>query len=271
MRNLLLLLSTTLILSCSLNDDKSYPEIVSQKELTMTIASEMLLGIKTDQCTGSDYGSSLFAIKESADAVWKQFDYYIEGFEFVEGNEYEIKVLQSRMHDPRNSVTYWDEYTLIEELSKEAKESENLPESFLPPYCSNEDDDRFFIINPAHYIVGSDKKLYIDNETSIVNYPYMSFINKGLYISDASGDISKYVPTSAKIINDLNEEKIIRVEMPYVALLYINISDIITLQEIERLIAKGDGASVNYLLKLYDTSGEEFQETTLTFTYDENY
>ena len=63
-----------------------------------------------------------------------------EGRQVTDYHEYEVTVASENMGEPA-----WTEYALLEEISKEAKASENVPDNFIPEWffeqhCADLDD-----------------------------------------------------------------------------------------------------------------------------------
>ncbi len=86
-----------------------------------TIASQTTIG----------YGvapQTCFLVKENNDTTWSLFYSDIEGFNYEPGYEYVIEVEKKHIENPPadgSSIRY----KLIKTISKESKESENLPET----------------------------------------------------------------------------------------------------------------------------------------------
>ncbi len=117
--------------SCSKLRDDNYPKVKETEKFTITIASERMEAIFYDSCTGIDFVSEELVIKKEGETKWEPFNYSIDGFDYKEGYEYNIKVKEILKYDPRMSVAYWYEYEMIKEISKTKKNTEGLPDTFL--------------------------------------------------------------------------------------------------------------------------------------------
>ena len=58
----------------------------------------------------------------------------ISGFEYESGYEYILRISRTDYLDYSMGEPAWTEYALIEEISKEAKASENVPDNFIPEW-----------------------------------------------------------------------------------------------------------------------------------------
>lgn len=107
-------MSLTIITSCSDSDDKR--EI---REFQLTVASVKRLMFVTDHY-------SPYFVKYEGENEWKPFP-YITNFTLTEGYEYVIRVRSERVvfEDMEGGSPY--EITLLEEISKTQKVSENIP------------------------------------------------------------------------------------------------------------------------------------------------
>lgn len=89
---------------------------------TITIASEKAIGIDPSGLSKREY----FLIKQKASAKWEYLSQNIQGFEYERGYEYTLKVKVQTIKKPKEDQ-YSESYILLEVLSKEKKQSENLP------------------------------------------------------------------------------------------------------------------------------------------------
>lgn len=110
---LALLIFTVLFVSCN-----------SSKRITRyTVASE------TRNCVGVGPQKCLL-VKKGNQSDWEFFYSNIEGFNYVEGNEYVIDVkTEKRENVPADASSL--KFILIKEISKIAKQSENLPQNIV--------------------------------------------------------------------------------------------------------------------------------------------
>lgn len=108
---------------CGKNENKK-DEIV-----TLTIASEKRMGYAG--WTGSL--APYYLAKNMEDDKWSFFCIYIEGFDYEEGYEYVVEI---NVHEEPVDPTLADQklisYSLHKIISKEKKNSENLPEDLEP-------------------------------------------------------------------------------------------------------------------------------------------
>jgi len=105
---------TLLFLSCNVESDLSFVQ-------TLIIASE------TRQCTGIDVQECLLVKESDSQTTWQNFHDPILGFTHEAGFEYVIRVNREFISANANvsdSSVY--QYTLLEILSREEKDSEGL-------------------------------------------------------------------------------------------------------------------------------------------------
>lgn len=86
----------------------------------LTIASE------TRNCTGVAPMQCML-VKHENQTNWEFFYNTIEGFNYVPGYEYVIEVKKEKIDKPAADQSSL-KYTLVKEVSKQQKHSENLPE-----------------------------------------------------------------------------------------------------------------------------------------------
>lgn len=89
------------------------------KEMILVVASE-----KRSCITVDDY--SCYVVKDKGSDVWRYMSSSIIGFDYEPGYEYTIKISVRNIKNPPQDGSS-KEYTLRELISKEKKESENLP------------------------------------------------------------------------------------------------------------------------------------------------
>ena len=118
MKYLFLLLSFLFVFAGCSKDE-------SDEIITLTIASEKRMGYAGWSTNLAPY----YLAKNAEDAEWRFFSMYIEGFDYEEGYEYVVEI---KVHEDPIDPTLADQalisYSLHKIISKEKKNSENLPE-----------------------------------------------------------------------------------------------------------------------------------------------
>ncbi|MEG0890138.1 MAG: DUF4377 domain-containing protein [Bacteroides sp.] len=99
---------------------------------TITVASQKLEGL-IFSC-GINIKDKVYAIKKNEITTWSSFGHSINGFDYQEGNEYVIRIGTKNHYDPSMGDPSWDEYHLIEVISQTPKDSDGLPENFIPSW-----------------------------------------------------------------------------------------------------------------------------------------
>lgn len=99
----------------------------------MIVASQKLQGVVG---VGSYFLSEVYAVQDVRSQKWKPL-VNIQGFDYENGYEYVIKISETNYLDYRRGDPAWTEYSLIEVISKEKKDSEGLPEHFIPDWYTN--------------------------------------------------------------------------------------------------------------------------------------
>lgn len=144
--------------SCSDDDDEGR-KVTGHKEYTLTVASKKLPGVVTS-CGNSVFGD-VYAVKKENSAEWEAL-YGIDKFEYEEGYEYKIRISETSYLDYSMGEPAWTEYELLEVLSKERKDSENLPAHFVPDWYF---EHHCYYISPDFaYAIDADKKEEIEND-----------------------------------------------------------------------------------------------------------
>lgn len=144
--------------ACNDNDEEGR-KITGYKEYTLTVASVKLPGVLTS--SGSNVLADVYAVKNEQSTDWEAQG-SIGKFEYEEGYEYQIRISETNYLGYRMGDPAWTEYELLEVISKEHKNSENLPPHFIPDwyfeqYCP--------YINPEFaYAIDADKKEDIEND-----------------------------------------------------------------------------------------------------------
>ena len=150
----------TVIGATSCNDDyEEDRKVTGYKEYTLTVASVKLPGVLTS--SGINILADVHAVKNEQSTDWKAHG-SIGKFEYEEGYEYQIRISETSYLDYSMGDPAWTEYSLLEVISKERKDSENLPPHFIPnwyfqQYCP--------YINPEFaYAIEADQKENIEND-----------------------------------------------------------------------------------------------------------
>lgn len=149
------------VTSCN-DDDEEGRKVTDYKEYTLTVASVKLPGVLTS--SGSNVLTDVYAVKNEQSTDWEAQG-SIGKFEYEEGYEYQIRISETSYLDYSMGDPAWTEYLLLEVISKERKDSENLPPHFIPnwyfeQYCP--------YINPAFvYAIEADQKEVIENDLKI--------------------------------------------------------------------------------------------------------
>lgn len=130
-----LILLITCLAGC-MDDGKESRQVTDYKEYTLTVASEKRMGLGWSD--GMNYETEVYAVKHEGTEEWEDFAYYIDGFDYEEGYEYCIHVGKTSYLDYSMGDPAWSEYNLIKVISKERKDSEGLPENFIPNWYKEE-------------------------------------------------------------------------------------------------------------------------------------
>lgn len=111
------------------NKDEEGEKVTNYKEYTLTIASKKIPGVcRSDRF---NYLSDVYAVKKENVQEWESLG-FIGGFEFEKGYEYKIKISETSYLDYSMENSAWTEYELLEIISKNKKDSENLPLHLIP-------------------------------------------------------------------------------------------------------------------------------------------
>ena len=144
--------------SCN-DDDEEGRKVTDHKEYTLTVASVKLPGVLTSSC--SNVLADVYAVKNEQSTDWEAHG-NIGKFEYEEGYEYQIRISETSYLDYSMRDPAWTEYELLEVISKEHKDSENLPPHFIPDWYFEQ---RCPYINPEFaYAIDADKKEDIEND-----------------------------------------------------------------------------------------------------------
>ena len=93
------------------------------------MASEKIPGVLWSD--GVNYLSEVYAVKQEQSDEWSACG-SIAGFEFEKGYEYQIKIGETSYLDYSMGTPAWTERKLLEVISKDKKDSENLPLHLIP-------------------------------------------------------------------------------------------------------------------------------------------
>lgn len=145
---------TLLFFGCTAQDGE---DITGYEEYTLTIASKKLPGI-ISSC-GNSISAEVFAVKRANAAEWEPLS-YISGFGYEAGYEYEIRISETNYLDYSRGEPAWTEYKFLEQISKVAKESEGLPEHFIPEWFFEK---QKWEINLAYFIDAEDR-IIVEND-----------------------------------------------------------------------------------------------------------
>ncbi|MDE6147457.1 MAG: DUF4377 domain-containing protein [Bacteroidales bacterium] len=132
-------------------------KITGYEEYRLTVASRRLPGVVTS--CGNTVSADVFAVKKDGASEWEPLP-YISEFDYEEGYEYVISLSRTDYLDYAMGEPAWTEYKLLEVISKESKESEDLPESFIPDWFR--EPYRFEI--KLSYFIDADDKETIEND-----------------------------------------------------------------------------------------------------------
>ena len=135
-------LTTAIIVSCTINGEPDGRQVTDYQEYEVTVASEKIPGVYTS--CGNNILTDVYAVRYAGEDDWKMLP-SISGFEYESGYEYILRISRTDYLDYSMGEPAWTEYALIEEISKEAKASENVPDNFIPEWffeqhCADLDD-----------------------------------------------------------------------------------------------------------------------------------
>lgn len=121
-------------ISCDKENEEGR-KVTGYKEYVLTVASKKIPGVGWSD--GFYYLSDMYAVKKEKAKDWETLG-YIDGFEFEEGNEYQIRISETNYLDYRMGQPAWTEYDFLGMLSKEEKDSKNLPLHLIPEWYYEE-------------------------------------------------------------------------------------------------------------------------------------
>lgn len=128
---LLLLLCMIGFVSCLNEDNQEGRKVTGYEEYTVTVASTKLQGVLFS--CGFNLLSDVYAVKKEDSQEWKQLS-GVQNFDYEVGYEYKILISETNFLDYNMGEPAWTEYKLLKVLSKEKKDSEELPENFIPDW-----------------------------------------------------------------------------------------------------------------------------------------
>ena len=113
------------------DDENEGRKVTDYKEYTLTVASKKLPGVITSY--GNNSIIDVYAVKSESQSEWQPFGDILK-FDYEPGYEYRIRLSKTSYLDYRMGDPAWSVYELLEVLSKEHKNSENLPNDFIPDW-----------------------------------------------------------------------------------------------------------------------------------------
>ena len=159
--------------ACS-DDDEEGRKVTDYKEYVLTVASEKIPGVLWSD--GFNYLSEVYAVKQEPSDEWSAFG-NIDGFEFEKGYEYQIKIGETSYLDYSMGTPAWTERELLEVISKDKKDSENLPLHLIPKaYYDN------IPLPQYRYAVEADNKELIEQDlkdNSLIPLDYHDMLYRG--------------------------------------------------------------------------------------------
>ena len=144
--------------ACIDDNEEEGRKVTDYKEYTLTVASAKLPGVVT---SGYNLLADVYAVKKEQSTEWEAQG-SIGKFEYEEGYEYQIRISETSYLDYSMGDPAWTEYELLEVISKEHKDSDNLPPHFIPDWYFEESCP---YINPDFaYAIEADQKEDIEND-----------------------------------------------------------------------------------------------------------
>lgn len=114
-----ILLFAVIALAASCGTSKN----VTEDTVKMTVASEKRIAMGVGPM-------EVFLVKEGEETEWSYFYSNIDGFDYESGYEYVLEVKKEKIDDPPMDSSSI-KYTLVKEVSKTQKTSENMPEDIV--------------------------------------------------------------------------------------------------------------------------------------------
>lgn len=131
---LLVFLCSFAIVGCD-DDENEGRKVTDYKEYTLTVASKMLPGVVTS--CGNSTLTDVYAVKAESATEWEPLG-AISKFEYEPGYEYQIRISKTSYLDYSLGEPAWTECELLEVLSKVRKDSESLPDNFIPEWWNSD-------------------------------------------------------------------------------------------------------------------------------------
>ena len=170
---LLLFFCVFSFISCDDNDEEGR-KVTDYKEYVLTVASEKIPGVLWSD--GFNYLSEVYAVKQEQSDEWSAFG-NIDGFELEKGYECQIKIGETSYLDYSMGTPAWTERELLEIISKDKKDSENLPLHLIPKaYYDN------IPLPQYRYAVEADNKELIEQDlkdNSLIPLDYHDMLYRG--------------------------------------------------------------------------------------------
>jgi hypothetical protein len=158
LETLALLLYSFSFIGCSNNDEEEGKKVTGYKELVLTVASKKIPGVITE---GNNVVSELYAVKKEQADEWTAYG-NIAGFEYEKGHEYKIKVSETTYLDYSMGDPAWTERDLLEVISKTQKDSEDMPQHFIPDTYYKR-----FPLPEYRYAVDAENKSLIEEDLKV--------------------------------------------------------------------------------------------------------
>lgn len=114
---------------------KEQVTVTGKKTYTLIVASEKISGMTTS--CGNNIVCDMYAVRKKKDSRWHSL-YHIDGFHYEQGYEYRIRVRETHCLDYRRGEPAWTEYKLLRVISRKKKDSENLPDTLIPEWFTEE-------------------------------------------------------------------------------------------------------------------------------------
>ncbi len=170
---LLAFLCSFAVVGCN-DDENEGRKVTDYKEYVLTVASNKIPGVLWSD--GFNYLSEVYAVKKEQSDEWSACG-SIAGFELEKGYEYQIKIGETSYLDYSMGTPAWTERELLEVISKDKKDSENLPLHLIPKaYYDN------IPLPQYRYAVEADNKELIEQDlkdNSLIPLDYHDMLYRG--------------------------------------------------------------------------------------------
>mgnify|MGYP005944664983 FL=1 len=159
---LMLFLFTFTVIGCDKEENSEEgKKVTDYQEYELTVASKQLLGFA--YFDGKKLFRKVYAVKKDGSQNWESFS-AIQNFTYEKGYEYRIRISDTSYLDYDSNALAWTEHKLLEVLSKEKRDSENLPENLLL--------DNYVCLNAKlRYVIEADNKDEVEKKLMNSNYP----------------------------------------------------------------------------------------------------